>query len=452
MRDDIYDAYNESINDKYEREIQMFRGNQNISKNNKFMYDDSEAFILSEERKEDKDDNDSGNIKNKKSNNEIEESFVFKLYNKDRVRKFSEKQMEEIRNSCKDVIVHDYHMNDWYHMSDDDRERNDMLFELNQKLGSIRRVYSKVDDYIRAMRIVYSAWNILAEKEYLYNRKEFFKLVSNGNIMCNRIIQPKLKHINQYNIDTIIAYISDDRLDPSDLVIDDDDNLLDELDDLPDNWLLSEDEIEMINSEIKTKMKLEVIDSKIISGLVGSWINRRNKVKLNKHDKNIRKMYRGLLQKISESGMFNNRNYSYTSYVTEDIFDIQDKDDNINVYRGSWANDEMLRLHELSVEQKQMEEITNQYASITRGDDAYNAFFKILERHDIDTLTLRRNMQIGHNKDTKRDTKKIRRINKQHERRTLDRIIKLSNSPKFKKLIDKAEKHLLDNGQSYEEY
>jgi hypothetical protein len=149
--------------------------------------------------------------------NEIEESLVFKRFTKDRERKYSEKEMNDIRESCRLTIVHDYSNNDWYHISDKERAEIDQLHEISLKLASLKSNYRRVDEYIKAMRIVFEAWTILEKKNYLHTKEEFFKLVSSGKITSNRIIMPKLKRINQYNVDMIIQYISNPNVDISHL-------------------------------------------------------------------------------------------------------------------------------------------------------------------------------------------------------------------------------------------
>jgi hypothetical protein len=176
----------------------------------KFKIDeDAEVFVSVNEST-----NKSNTIQNP---NEIEESLVFRRFTTDRDRKYSEKEMNAIRESCRLTIVHDYSNNDWYHISDKERAEIDQLHEISLKLASLKSNYRRVDEYIKAMRIVFEAWSILEKKNYLHSKEEFFKLVSSGKITSNRIIMPKLKKINQYNVDMIIQYISNPNVDVSHL-------------------------------------------------------------------------------------------------------------------------------------------------------------------------------------------------------------------------------------------
>ena len=151
-------------------------------------------------------------------NVEIEEEIGhFKIYNKRRVHKYTETEMKKIRESCECTIVHDFGEKDIYHLSDEERAENDMLAELSVKLGTLKKTYMQVDQYIEAMRVVVQAWEILARNNYIHSEDEFFELVAEGRIISNRFTIPKLKKINMYNLDMIIKYISDPDLDPKDL-------------------------------------------------------------------------------------------------------------------------------------------------------------------------------------------------------------------------------------------
>lgn len=149
---------------------------------------------------------------------EIEEDVHFKHYAKRRQHKYTESEMKAIRESCMETIVHDYGENDIYHISDEERAKNDMLAELSIKLGTLKSTYRKIDEYVDAMRVVIQAWKMLAKHNYVHTEEEFYQMVADGKIVSNRIIMPKLKNMNSYNTDMIVKYISNPELDPTDLI------------------------------------------------------------------------------------------------------------------------------------------------------------------------------------------------------------------------------------------
>lgn len=148
----------------------------------------------------------------------IEEEAHFKRYSSRREHKYTEKELAAIRESCKATIVHDYGDRDIYHMSDEERRQNDILNELSGQLSTLKGIYRQVDQYIKAMRIVVQAWEILEKNNYVHTKDEFYEMVADGKIVSSRIVMPKLKGIGNYNMDTIIKYISNPELDPTDLI------------------------------------------------------------------------------------------------------------------------------------------------------------------------------------------------------------------------------------------
>lgn len=149
---------------------------------------------------------------------EIEEEVHFKRYTQRREHKYTESEMTAIRESCRATIVHDYSEKDIYHMSDEERRRNDMLNELTDQLGKLKSIYRQIDQYVEAMRVVVKAWEILERNNFVHTRDEFYQMVADGSIVSPRIVMPKMKGINNYNMDMVIKYISNPELDPSDLV------------------------------------------------------------------------------------------------------------------------------------------------------------------------------------------------------------------------------------------
>lgn len=187
---------------------------------NEFSYgDETEDFFTSKELVKNKELLEAQFGKNAPVGNvEIEEDVHFKRYTVKREHKYTQTEMERMRKECECSIVHDYGDYDIYHISDEERQRNDLLSDIGSKLGKLKHSYRQVDQYIEAMRIVVQAWEILAKNNYVHTDEEFFNLVSEGKIVSGRIVMPKLKKMDNYNIDLIIKYISNPELDPKDLL------------------------------------------------------------------------------------------------------------------------------------------------------------------------------------------------------------------------------------------
>lgn len=465
--------------------------------------DDGEAFITSKEISEASKKNDKyARPKSRASaNGVVEETVYFKRYSKKRIHKYTEKEMENIRKSCENTIVHDYGEYDIYHMSDEERKRNDMFGELSMKLRGLKRTYRRVDQYIEAMRIVVEAWEILEKNNYVHSTKEFFDLVAEGKIVSNRIIMPKLKKIDNYNLDLLIKYISNPDLDPSDLapsvkssedsyyedfgIYDDDspegirfNELVQEYKDsleLPDDEeidefkieqdaeeyarnkmdeetmkrLLSPEEAEYIskNADNPPVIKVKDIKRKYVKGYDRREYLRTNKKKFNKRERYFVEGFHDMLNKIQDNPE-NRREvdeYDRTSLITNSMFDIEreEKDpiDDLR-YEGSWTDKTSLFLYEFMLREELLKQRPIKERYMTYSDIELNNFFKILEANGVNVTDLRRKMNCTQEEIQKHEEQKKKKSNKKLEAALVKRIEDLNNDPKFKKLVAKAEDDL----------
>lgn len=400
---------------------------------------------------------------------EIEETFgYFKRYNTRREHKYTETEMKEIRESCVNTIVHDYSEHDEYHMSDEERARNDSLQELNLKLGSLKRIYRKVDQYIEAMRVVVEAWELLEKKEnYLHSSDEFFRLVSCGKIYHNRIPMPKLKGMDKYNIDMIIKYISNPELDPKDLVpikeekrdpwydqfLSEEDGDYETEEEMMER-LLSPEEVDYIlhNADNPPAFRVKDIKGKYIKGYDVRSFGRSNKKKMKKKERYIADGLHDILNKIQSNP--NNRGYNNErSYlVTSSLFEPPKKENNIwdeMRFEGSWADDDAVFLYDIAVREELMKELTPGNSYVTYADRELQKFFKTLEENGVNVIELRRKMNMSDEKVQAAETKKQKKENRKIESAILQRISKLNESPKFKKMAAKAEAAINEQIKEY---
>lgn len=379
----------------------------------------------------------------------IEESVHFKRYSKPREHKYTEREMIEIRNSCQRTIVHDYGEFDIYHISDEERARNDHLAEISMKLAKLKRTYRQVDQYIEAMRTVFEAWNLLEKKNYLHSKDEFYKMISDGRIVSNRIIMPKLKGMDKYNVDMIIRYISNPELDPSHLVPKkterDHDSLFYEdtpyesAEDLIRRYL-SEEEAEFIfNCEEPPRIEIAPIKTKYIKGY--DRRSSKKKRKGNKREQYIKESLSEMLNKIQNGNHYKDNGNSYM--VTHSLFEPQKKEkslwDNLR-FNGSWSDESAVQLYELMVNEELLKQNIGigRERHLTYADKELQKFFKILEDNGVSVIELRRKIDVA-NQDSKKKERLTKKENKKVESAIIQRITKLNNDPKFKKITKKAE-------------
>lgn len=438
--------------------------------------DDCEDFLTSKELDPKKDKRERGLGLVGTSDGPIEEDTYFKRYKTNYEHKYTEKELAAMRESCVGTIVHDYSENDIYHMSDEYRRENDMLNELSAKLHGIKGTYRKVDAWIEAMRVVVQAWELLESKgNYIHSRKEFFELVSAGKIVSNRIIMPKLKKMNNYDIDVLIKYISNPELDPSDLLpvntpsrddwydfIDDDEEQETEEEKI--ERLLSPDEVQYILDyrDEPEEFKVKDIKPKLIKGYDKRTFNsyrkhsgKKGKKKKDKIEEYTRESLHDILNRIQNDP--NNRpddyGYTHSFMVTHSMFEPikapKSFFDDIK-YDGSWTDDDSLFLYDLAIREEMLKQHPARSKYTTFADQELQQFFKLLEDNGVNTINIRRKMDVPvDGGSTRIEEKATKKENKKMESALIQRITKLNTDPKFKKLVNKAENAL---NKQFDEY
>ncbi len=399
---------------------------------------------------------------------EIEEDVHFKRYTQRREHKYTEQEMEEIRNGAKRTIVHDYSENDRYHISDEERVKNDSLAELSAKLGGLKKMYRKVDQYIYAMRIVVEAWEMLEKKEnFVHDSKEFYQMVSSGKIYHSGILMPKLKSMDKYNLDLLVMYISNPELDPTDLVPKDEmkkrDPFYDDWDDEEDDEeseeeemarLMSPEEIQFIldNEDNPPVMKVHDVKPKYIKGYDQKGFS--NKKKFKKKERIYTESLHDILKKIQSNpnNRSNARDYPRTFLVTNSMFEPHKKEKDFwddLYFDGSWTNENDLFLYDMAVREKMLSQHPAGESYITNADKELQDFFRTLEDNGVNVIELRRRMNMSNEAIQNEEAKKTKKENKKIESALIQRISKLNGDPKFKKLVAKAEKAISRDIESY---
>ena len=360
----------------------------------------------------------------------IEENLHFKRYSKKRVHKYTPEEMAQIEKESQNTIVNDYGSNDFYHISDEERKKNDLLAEISLKLATIKSVYRRFDEYIEAMRIVYKAWEILSEKNYVHSKKEFFKLVAEGRIVSSRIMIPQLKNLKKYDMDLIVRYVSNPELDVSIFKPEEEEILSDETFEEEEERLMSDEDkalLEKIDKEEPfEEIPVHTLKSKFMNKYLhpkkGKKISYKQEVFNQIMDENRTEFNQGN-QFLLSSAMFEENEKSIYDRVP---------------FKGSWKNDEDVFLYNARLEEAHFDEKINRYR--TYGDEYLENFFDELERNGIDTIELRKNMRIERKiSNQKISTKEL----KQAEKQILQRIIKLNQDKKFVQMATKAEDKLL---------
>lgn len=437
---------------------------------------------------------------------DIEEDVHFKRYTVKREHKFTETEINRMREECETTIVHDYGEYDIYHMSDEERTRNDLLCEVRSKLGKLKHSYRQVDKYIEAMRIVVQAWEILSKNNYIHTDKEFFNLVAEGKIVSGRIVMPKLKKMDSYNMDLIIKYISNPELDPKDLLpmkkkatiddyefYDEDEsgdseedmkiynyyydsmyNLLkndpklegyeacdkarkyaqEKLEEINMERLLSPEEALYVyqHSDDPPAMRVTDIKPKFIKGYDRRALSPKKK-KLSKKERYAMESLHDMLNMIQmnpENRPESQNSRSYT--LTHGMFDIDKPEKDIwddMRFDGSWADDDQVLMYDIAVREELMKQRPAGERFMTFGDKELINFFQILEKHGVNTVDLRRKMDCQTTTKSDIESKEQKKENKKIEAQLINRITSLNDNKRFKKIVSKVEADLNKQFESY---
>lgn len=407
------------------------------------IFDTSEEIAKEEEAK--REAGESGNPY------DIEEHVThYKRYTKRREHKYTESEMEEIRQSCVETIVHDYAERDEYHISDEERLENDSLKEIAVKLAGAKKVYRNIVQYIYAMRTYVEAWKIVERKEnYIHDKDEFFEMVGDGRIYHTRLIKPVYSGKTKYSIDTIIQYVSNPELDPHDIEVKINDTDYDEQwyktdEELADDMerLLSPSEAQYLaeHADNPEMMYVKETKRKYIDGYDQKIIGRRKK-KGSKKERFKKQAMRELLNHIQQNPHNSSSRGFFTSSYS--MFDVEEeREDYLDMlrYDGSWQDEAGVELFELAQEELRMSQRIPGNSWKTYGDVAQKQFIESMENAGMNVTEFVRKMNQSQEQQQQAEQQEQYKRNRKIEAKLIERITKLNQSSKFKKLIAKTEK------------
>ena len=150
------------------------------------------------------------------SSESVSRDFIIKHYYESQ-RKFTEKELENMRKSFETVVVNDF--SDEYHLSDEEKYANAEIAKLSKALARTKRKCNNLYDYVMAMRIRMDIIEYVAKNNGVFSEKKFMKKVLNGSIILNGFSFPKYTGKNRKGInwEYISDYILDRDKDPKDL-------------------------------------------------------------------------------------------------------------------------------------------------------------------------------------------------------------------------------------------
>ena len=111
-------------------------------------------------------------------------------------------------------------------------------------------------------------------------------------------------------------------------------------------------------------------------------------------------------------------------------------------FDGSWTNKDDLFLYDMAVREELLKQHPPREKYLTYADKELAKFFSTLEENGMNVIELRRKMDCTSEDIAEAENKRTKKENKKIESALIQRITKLNNSPKFKKIVGKAENAL----------
>lgn len=459
--DSYYDDIIRLIQEEREKSSDIFYGGNIKPTVGRPRFDEhdpeSEVFMTSEDLIREREKDTSTSTMSSQRNvarHPIEETVYTRFTDINRAPKFSQETLDALAENCKRVIVHDYSQTDFYHLSDEEIRRSDQLATMSIQLGKIKWLYRSVSQYVEAMRVVYDAWSLLADTSIIHSRKEFFDHISDGIIVSNRIIIPKLQGINKYNSELILRYIDNRELDPNDLLPttrEEPESLVYQESKaehrLQQTRFLNDDELQRVDDQLdgndtSEPVSVKPIPRKYLKGYDDS-INKRRK-KGSKKVKLTQNSINAILRQIQRNNYQRSGGFGMAYGITENFFadTTTESSWDRNRYDGSWQNGESVGMYELAMDEERLTERLPYDTYMTYGDLEMKLFYRTLEEHGINVVELRRIIGDDPESYQRQRRKDIKRSNKKVESELINRIEKLSRDPKFKKLVKRSEKEL----------
>lgn len=394
----------------------------------------------------------------------------FRMYNKRHVKKWSEKEMEEIRASCEGTIVHDYSEFDFYHISDDARAELDTLSEIRAQLSGLKTIYHRVDQYVEAMRIVFVAIELLEKKmNYVLSKDEFYEKIGAGTIYPTGFPIPQLHSLSKYDDGLLETYIANPSLNAADLLSEeerrrikamsrtwaDDDEDEEEDEETPEEKIARllgleyAEELEQYRLSHE-QIKVDSLDDKFIAGYSDGRTffgkERRKKFK-DKGKQTYSKAIQALFLGLENSPRFTGDDYVNSNYrrhnsiMTSGLFEpkeeIKNPIDGMRFF-GSFADTDAFWFYEQAMDNKIADSVVPGQSYITHQGVSNQKVFNMLEKLGMNMTEFRRGISAaGVSRDE--NIKENRERNKKLESRLVARIIAMNGDKKFKKLAAKAE-------------
>ncbi|MBD5584912.1 MAG: hypothetical protein HDQ88_07510 [Clostridia bacterium] len=420
--------------------------------------------------------------------------------------KYTPKEMERFREEAKVSFVRDWDYSDPYHMTDEERAKQDELNEIRKELNTVKSIYARPEPFIEAMRIVMKAWSIFAENNMLYSYDDFMKKVAEGKIVSPGITEPRLKYIHRYNLERLSMFISNPELDvntffPKENVrsiknyIQGDDinerwtkyyeefmNVVEDQEDLsPDELeiakehaedyaasrirgeqlrkLIPQDQVDDIIAYEKhpTPMRFTYLPNKYVreyNNKNAALFTRRRKTKMKKWEQELSKAINAVFRGIEEQEWGDSSGYSTASFLESRFLPHKPSKGFGIPFMGSTSNKWDSLLNDMQTEYALMDMHRVDLPTYTIQRHYMGDIVRYIENQNINVTDLSRNLygiDAGDPYDD-RSAKAKKINNRKNETKVLEKVLGLTKSKRFRKLIARREEEMSEYNDHVEAY
>ena len=364
--------------------------------------------------------------------------------------KLPQKMIDKFMSEIDCVVVNTYE-NDDYHLSDEERAKNNELYELFKPILHAKNNYTVLPDFVNVMRACIKCIDYIAETNGVYSPKKFKKKVYSGKIKIEGLRFPKLskkakKRISlEYLTDFILSDEPAENIMPPEREFD---------------TIRSEEEIEEMTHKLFTEEELNEIfkplteDQKIRSQLFDATtdeqsddlptcvvFDEKKSMKILKTFPEINLYLKRTNARSKRKNRFNSREWEFTN--TFDDLDVFDKYDATHGYtskakvpefKGDLMNDKDYKKYLMELEDWEDENVKEVYMG-TFG----RMGTKMLTKGEIKELELKEFLEAnGWNTRNLYDEKKKLKEKKDEDKKLRARSDKIA--AKIKRLKDEESK------------
>lgn len=392
-----------------------------------------------------------------KLSDEKKEQILDEIKKKEESIKIPQRRIDEMMAQYDCVVVQDF--GDDYHLSEEEREKNNQFYKEFRLFANSKSKYRKLDKYVEVMRNVLKCLDAVAEKNGVYSPDKFKALFLKGKIKINGLFLPRYAGPNKKHIDSefLADFILSDK-DPSEILP------------KPKNELISEEDYQKGEAELFMGQDVEQflhpeIEKYYVDPEFDETLDNPAEFAETLESKKIKKLIKAtpeLLYTLKEikkdSRNIGNLNRYMYNFATDDIEYIEayDKEHNYNdngseppIFTGDIMNDDEYHKYLVLLDEWEQQNVFDDYKGSAKSLEKINTLqiqsmfeeggFNIMKFYGQEEKEKRKAKLIRQDdKKAKKIKKKLINLERRNERRKISDNLKTEKRLKSKKKKDKG--------------